>query len=102
MAVCSIFDMPGVTQAQYEAVCRDLNHGKLLSSLSDWPLGGILSHTSGPTPGGWRVIDVWETEADFRRFGELIGPLMQRHGFPDVQPQVFPVHNLVNRGVGQA
>ena len=102
MPIGVMFDFPGVSQAQYEGVCRGLNHGRLLRSLADWPVPGILSHTAGPTPNGWRVIDVWESEEAFGRFGEVIGPLLQKQGFPDAAPQVFPIHNFVNRGVNQA
>lgn len=62
---------------------------------------GILSHTAGPTPTGWRVIDVWESEDAMRRFGEVLGPQLQKQGFSNVPPQVFPVHNFVNRGVSR-
>jgi hypothetical protein len=26
---------------------------------------GFIIHTNGPVPGGWRVIEVWESQADF-------------------------------------
>jgi hypothetical protein len=26
---------------------------------------GFIIHTNGPVPGGWRVTEVWEFQADF-------------------------------------
>jgi hypothetical protein len=49
MAIGVLFELPGVTDAQYDAVSKKLTNGEVLSSLSDWPIGGILSHVAGPT-----------------------------------------------------
>ena len=38
MTVGVVMDYPGLSEAQYEAVCRGLNHGNLLRSLADWPV----------------------------------------------------------------
>ena len=56
--------------------------------------GGILSHAAGPTDDGWRVVDVWESEEAFQRFGQVIGPILQEVGMPG-QPQLFPLDNFV-------
>ena len=29
---------------------------------------GLIGHMAGPTPQGWGVVDVWESQADFDRF----------------------------------
>lgn len=52
-------EMPGVTEADYKAVERHLG--------PDRPQG-LLAHVSGPADGGWRVINIWESEAAFQRF----------------------------------
>jgi hypothetical protein len=52
MAIGVLFEFPGVTEAQYDGVCRKLNNGQVLRALSDWPKGGILSHVAGPTATG--------------------------------------------------
>ena len=95
MAIGVLFEFPGVTEAQYDAVCKKLNNGQVLRSLSDWPSGGILSHVAGPTTTGWRVVDVWESQAAFEEFGARLIPLMQEMDFPQVAPQFFQVHNFV-------
>ena len=95
MAIGVLFEFPGVTEAQYDAVCKKLNNGRVLNSLSDWPKGGILSHVAGPTATGWSVVDVWESQAAFEEFRAQLVPLMQEMEFPQVAPQVFQVHNFV-------
>lgn len=52
-------EMPGVTADEYALVERHLG--------PDRP-PGLLAHVSGPTDTGWRVINVWESEAAFRAF----------------------------------
>ena len=94
MPIVMVHDSPGTTQEQYEQVGARLSDGRGLNSLSDWPVDGILSHTAGPTDAGWRVIDVWESEEAYQRFGEVIGPVLQEIGYPG-QPQLFAVHNFV-------
>ena len=94
MPVVMVHDSPGVTQEQYEQVGARLTEGRGLSSLSDWPVAGILSHSAGPTATGWRVIDVWESEEAFQRFGEVIGPVLQELDYPG-QPQLFELRNFV-------
>ena len=94
MPVLMVHDAPGGTKEQYDEACSRLTDGRALNSLSDWSTGGILSHAAGPTDNGWRVVDVWESEEAFQRFGQVIGPILQEVGMPG-QPQLFPLHNFV-------
>ena len=95
MAIGVLFDFPGVTAAQYEGVSKKLTGGRGLQALSDWPVKGILSHAAGPTQNGWRVIDVWESEGAFGKFGPVLMPLLQEFKIPQVQPQIFPIHTVI-------
>ena len=52
-------DMPAVSESDYRLVEKHLG--------PDRPTG-LVAHVSGPTPDGWRVINVWRSEDDFRRF----------------------------------
>ena len=94
MPVLMVHDSPGGTQTQYEEVIARLSDGRGFNSLDDWPVTGLLSHVAGPTDRGWRVVDVWESEEAFLRFGDVIGPVLQQVGFPG-EPRLFPVHHLV-------
>lgn len=85
--VAMVLEWPGETQEQYEQLM------KLLALDENPPDGGIF-HVCGPIPGGWRVLEVWESEEAFWRFFyERLKPAVRRveiPGMPD--PQLFPVH----------
>ncbi|WP_436788603.1 hypothetical protein [Yinghuangia sp. YIM S10712] len=96
MAVAVVLNMPGMTQAQYEQSADKVTGGRgPVRAPSDWPVPGLISHTSAPSPDGWFVVDVWESEEASRRFAEIIIPILHELGVEDVQTQVYPVFNVV-------
>ena len=90
MAVGVLMEFPGVTREQYDQLVQDLD-------LSG-PLEGVLIHMCAPTPdGGWRTVDVWESQEAFERFAnELLIPRAQALGFPQPSKRKFfePYHTL--------
>jgi hypothetical protein len=61
------------------------------------PAGGIV-HVAGPSPnGGWRVIEVFESNEDAQRFVERLKPASRPSGVPapPQPPQFWPVHNYM-------
>ena len=97
MAICAVFEFPGMTRENYDEGTRQMNDGRPLRSLADWPAPGLLSHVAGPTADGWFVVDVWESEEALQRFGEILGPIVAKMGFTPTPPRIIPVHNLVVR-----
>ena len=96
MAVVAVFQSPSLTQERYEESVRKLTGGKgRLDSPADWPVEGLLAHISGQGPSGFRVVDVWESEDAFRRFGETLMPILQEIGV-EGQPEVYPAHTFVS------
>ncbi|MEU9040212.1 MULTISPECIES: hypothetical protein [unclassified Kitasatospora] len=97
MAIVVVFDLPGVTQAQYDAVIKALTGGTSgFNVQSDLPVSGIVSHVAGPTDTGWHVTDVWESRDAFARFSEVLGPILQDVGIPtDTPPQIFEAYRVV-------
>jgi len=85
----------GLTKESYEETVRRLTGGKGLNSPADWPVEGLLVHAAGEAEGGFRVIDVWESEEAVRRFGESIGPILQEVGV-EAEPKVYPAHTFVS------
>ena len=90
MSVNIMVEAPGVTAAQYDAMIKDV-----------WPNGqipkGCLVHIAGPMEGGWRVVDVWDSQETFDAFAH--GPLaaaFQKHGVQG-QPKIvsWPTHNMM-------
>ncbi|MFI5963785.1 hypothetical protein ACIA8J_16590 [Streptomyces asoensis] len=98
MAIVVVLDMPGMTQAQYEQSAEKVaGRPGPVRSPADWPVEGLISHTSAPTENGWLVVDVWESEEAFRQFGETLGPILRELGVEGVQPRTYPVLNVVTR-----
>jgi hypothetical protein len=90
MPVAVMIDNPEGSQDVYEKVRAELG-------LTDKPAGGIF-HAAGPGPnGGWRVIELWESEEDANTFfTERLQPAFQAVGAPgQPQRQVWQVHNYM-------
>jgi hypothetical protein len=52
-------------------------------------------HAAGQSPQGFRVVDVWQSEAACRRFGEVLGPILNEVGVED-QPEIYEAHTFVS------
>jgi hypothetical protein len=64
MAVLMIGEVPGLTEDVYAGMM-----GQLMPVLRSSK--GFVSHAGGPSPsGGWRVVEIWESEADGDAFFE--------------------------------
>jgi quinol monooxygenase YgiN len=88
MAIGVVFEGQGVTQAQYDQVLKEV-------SPDNRPPPGMLYHVAGPMEGGWRVVEVWESQdAVDRFFQEKLGEALQKANI-NVRPQVFQVHNTM-------
>jgi hypothetical protein len=96
MPVVGVFESPTLTQEQYEETVRRLTDGKKthMESASDWPVEGLLVHVAGQSESGFRVVDVWESQEAFDRFGEKLMPILQELGV-DLRPQLYPTVALV-------
>jgi hypothetical protein len=44
---------------------------------------GFVVHTNGPVQGGWRVVEVWDSEGDFKAWFEA----NVKPAFPEGAPQ---------------
>jgi hypothetical protein len=91
MPVAMVVDNPNGSQEIYDRVSE-------LIGL-DRPAGGVC-HLAGPGPnGGWRVIEVFDSEQDARRFvQERVTPAIEAVGAePPPPPQFWPLHNFLTR-----
>ncbi|GAA2494181.1 hypothetical protein [Streptomyces gobitricini] len=96
MPIIMVQEMPGVTQAQYEQVTDRVSGGKGgLGSRADYPVPGLISHAAGPTPDGWIVVDVWESEEALQRFSEHLLPALREAGVPEDRPKIFSAFNVI-------
>jgi hypothetical protein len=96
MPVVALFQSPSLTQEKYEASVVKVSGGKSrMESPADWPVEGLLAHIAGQSPGGFRVVDVWESEEAFQRFGEALIPILREVGV-EGEPEVYPTHTFVS------
>lgn len=88
-----LFDTPEGNSDRYDAVRERLG-----ISNENPPEGAIL-HIAGAGPnGGWRVVEVWESTEHAQKFArEVLEPALRDAGIERPAPQVWPVHNLMQR-----
>lgn len=89
MAVAILIDNPGGSQEIYDKVRQRIG--------LEEPAGGIL-HVAGPSPkGGWRVIEVFESDEEARTFlKQRLGPAFKAVGAAaPPEPEFWPVHNYM-------
>ncbi len=93
MAVGMLFEMPGGTQQGYDDLNREMFGSSQPGELPD----GLIFHCGGPTAGGWRVFDVWESREAFQRFAQAqLMPAAQKLGLGQMgEPDFFPIHNMM-------
>jgi hypothetical protein len=77
MAVLMIGEVPNLTEEIYAGMIGQLKPVMQASK-------GFISHAAGPSPsGGWRVVEIWESEEDGRRW-------FDEHVKPNLPPDVVP------------
>ena len=89
MAVAFLQELAGATQEQYDQV---------VETLRGQTAQGRIFHVAGPIEGGWRIVDVWESqEAVNKFFQEQLGPALQEVGLAAATPpQFWPVHHMLS------
>ena len=88
MAIVVLQDSPGGTQEQYDQLLEKLNLG------GKSPKGNLV-HIAGPIEGGWRVVDVWESEDALNAFLAVLMPMSQSAGIAPPQVTTWPAHNML-------
>ncbi len=84
------------TRAKYQKSVKLLLKGRR-KRLADWPVRGILAHIAGPIPGGFCVVDVWQSRAAFKRFGKSLAPVIKEIGLKQPKMKIFPLVRLIRR-----
>ncbi len=90
MTVLMIAEVPNLTEDMYAGMM-----GQMMPLMR--VAKGFISHAAGPSPaGGWRVVEVWESEADGQAwFDNNIKPNLP----PDVVPNrtYYPLHTAFTK-----
>lgn len=88
MAIVLVFEAAGVTQAQYDQVRNEV-------SPDNKPPAGMLYHVAAPMANGWRVVEVWESQAAADKFfQEKLAQALPKANI-NVKPDTAQVHNIM-------
>jgi hypothetical protein len=98
VAVGLILEFDGVGREQYDAVNARLGIDAA-SGAGQWP-EGLLYHAAGAKPGGWVVIEVWESKDHQQRFMESrLGRALQEGGITGPPSRVEWLDLAAHRGL---
>jgi hypothetical protein len=89
MAILVVAEAAGGTAEQDAAALKALD-------LEGSPPAGARFRVAGPTAGGWRIVSLWDSEADFERFrAERLMPVLTDMGIAIRQPEIWPVETIL-------
>ena len=89
MALGIYFAPESMSSAQYDDVTSRLE------AAGQGAPAGRLYHVAFSGRGGLEVFDVWDSQESFDAFGAILMPILAEVGVDPGQPDVMPVHNIV-------
>jgi hypothetical protein len=88
VAILVVSEFAGVTAEQDAAMVKALD-------LDDSPPVGFRIRMAGPTTHGWRIVSLWDSEADFERFrSERLVPALTSAGRALPTPEIWPIEAI--------
>lgn len=90
MAIAVVFTPQSMTVAQYDEIIKRLEEAGAGAPK------GRLYHVCYGSSEQLQVTDVWESVETFERFGQTLMPILQQMGLDPGQPNVNPIHNIIN------
>ena len=89
MAVLVVVEAEGATAEQDASMVKALD-------LESSPPAGARIRMAGPTAGGWRIVSLWDSEADFERFrDERLMPQLTQAGIAIRSPEIWPIETVL-------
>ncbi|MFI5185945.1 MAG: hypothetical protein ACHQF0_04435 [Chitinophagales bacterium] len=79
----------GMSVAQYDECIR-----RLEAAGAGNPKGRLY-HVCYGDPTNLRVTDVWDNVENFEKFGQTLMPILNEIGINPGQPDVYPVHSII-------
>ena len=89
MAIGVYFPSQSMTTDRYSNIVKQLAAAGVGSPK------GRLYHASFGDTNDLHVFDVWDSQADFDAFGEVLMPILAKNGVTPAQPQIMPIHNVI-------
>ena len=92
MSLLVQFAPPSLTAKQYDDAVRRLMKDGVL------PADGLDYEICFGSEGNLKVSQVWDSKAQFDAFGERLMPILAELGIdPGGKPELFEVHNIIDR-----
>ena len=89
MAFARMYNNPNLKQEQYDGMVAKMG-------VNDNPPDGSIVHIAGATAdGGWRIIEVWESEEKAQAWDDKLNPALVAAGIVRPAPEIWQVHNLI-------
>ena len=89
MAIAVYFHPQSVSTGQYDDVMKRLD----AAGAAKPP--GRLHHSGFGPADQMMVYEIWDSPEAFEKFGETLMPILGEAGIDPGQPQVMPLHNLI-------
>jgi hypothetical protein len=100
MVVVAVHQTPSLTRERYQEVVRRLTNGKSrFESAADLPFEGLIFHAAGDRPGGFCVVDVFESQEAVDRFNEAMSSIPREVGIEE-PPDFFAADTFVTTYTG--
>ncbi len=97
MAIGVYFQPPGLTLEQFRQINGKVGEYLQANNLEQ-PVGALHLSVFGDE-GQLAVFNVWESEEAFRKFGEVLMPILAEAGLENAEPQIVPIHHLTQTEV---
>ena len=90
MSILTVFNLTTMNAKKYDTAIHGLEaagHGKRK---------GRLYHIASPKEDGSMIVtDIWESPESLDDFGKILIPVLNKAGVTPVEPQVYPVINVI-------
>jgi len=88
--VVVLFEQPGMTFKEYDAICDELRKQNKLVNVNR------IAHVSYERDEKVCVVDVWISEESMKKFVETaLMPASMKLGLIPIQPVILPVHRWI-------
>jgi hypothetical protein len=89
VAILVVAEAAGMTAEQDAALVKALN-------LDSSPPAGARVRAAGPMGNGWRIVSLWDSEADFERFrDDRLVPALKGVGRTLPAIEIWPVETVL-------
>jgi hypothetical protein len=89
MAIAVYFHPESMSSAQYDQAIKALD----AAGAGNPP--GRLHHSAFGPPEHVMVYDVWDSAESFEKFGATLMPILGELGLDPGQPDIMPLHNMI-------